>query len=351
MDLNKERSEILREISDLEKDFNRLFLADVQVSIETRREETPRLMPEHRRANVGFDVYRKKVFQQNPNKAYRLGIELHSRPPKTLEEWENAKVYYDASGTPFLNSVGLSLIYSAGWSSEHFIELSGVNANAALRTLERASKWCESRRDWIQKLFFPDQWISVIQFGWPDLLLIGGEHLNIRSIKRPVWNIELGQIEVHEESGPNRLRIWTSGQLIKMQMEVWKSRKENPFFTDISQEDEERIGDCPQDYFCNRDDVLADSERLLSWIREQVEQSSDRRSKRTKAGGKPGRPAKEKICEDKEEQKVWSLHRNQGLSAAEIASRLSMSAEMAQTIINRCVRREKRIGKRNPESR
>lgn len=252
-----EELDIASEIKSLERDFGRLFLADVKVQLITERKLNWRSSPK-----TGGGLRNSHADDLHPGRfSFQQGLRVGDITPKTIEEWNRCRVWYDVSGTPIVNSVGDSLILEPGWSTIHSLYISGTHSEQTEALIERASHWAAQRFRQIAPLLWPRHCIE--EYGrtavWLDVVDRVAELANLADLPSPEWFVYIGE----------RTRMST---------EAWHRRDEifprpaKPY----SEADLERIGEIPEVVYATRDNILGDSERALRWLLTRLEPAISR---------------------------------------------------------------------------
>ncbi len=241
--------QILVEIEQLKTDFGRLFLADVQLHIETERKQFPSRSQVHR----AVPRIPKLTCDMPIRVKCSVGLEMRLLSPQTYDEFAQAELFYNIDGKPVANSLGQSLVFEPGWRSNHTCEFYGVHATQAFEAIERANDFaCRHARIWAP-LLFSGRSLSLSGWIWPDVVLQIASIGDQSTLREPEWKIVVGGA------------IWS--------VEAWKGRQTLPkgfFPLDVPAEEVERIGAIPEVYFVRRSTYIRDSEIALDWLLRQV---------------------------------------------------------------------------------
>lgn len=237
------------ECEQLARDFGRMFSLDVTGQVVTERRATFSRKPGKRSKPMADDLLRRSTSTKSGLVAGGgSGIKLQCQGPQTIEEWEQAELFYDVTGAPVVNSVGQSLILEPGWSTLHTYELGGDHASKAVELLTRTSEWACRRWGRLSRMLWPERGTEASLYCWLDVVNRVSEIANNATLPSPEWSVVVGQC------------AWWP-------VAMWKSRDDwqlgEPRYT---ADDVERIGEEPELVYCRRANWIQDSETVLEWL-------------------------------------------------------------------------------------
>lgn len=359
----EERSQLLREVSSLRQDFERLYLANAKGVLFTEREATL--------SRTAIPKPSMTVTQLNRLKDRRThiisanGMELMERRPQTFEEWRSAPIFYfRRTGEPFVNSVGHSMATDSGWNSTHSLELSGDHSSESKAAIDRANEWVTKRHVFIWKALFSDRNATFSEYSWPDVVLQVADKPDATT-STTKWCVDIGSVQILEVDGIECLISSTTASSTSWTTEIWRQRnnqlaelKDIPPFSRITKADELYIGNEPEISYCRRElkTFLRDSELVLDWFSRLIDRCGIDEAKNkkpaVKKSSKRGRKQVTKATQNADEKVVWEMHSDLKRSAAYIADEyygdLSRQPDV-QKIIDRVRQRMKRINSRKAD--
>lgn len=274
-----DHADILREIKQLHYLFDKLLIAGIRCKLHTERRTTFSRFPSRMRSP--------RAYTKAGSQAYFFpteGLEVAARPARSMAEAETSTILFDAVGKPITDQDGRQILWAfPGILSSHFISLSGDNTEIADQVIRKASSWFYRRWRSLWPILFAEfQPSSFSENGayWPDVVIRIAEISRSTLMKSPAWKIEINGVTID--------------------IAIWKQRINLPKFFQYTVEDEERIGDNPEEFFLETDTLLSDSIEALDYLLRQFPEAGTEST----PPAKPGSNSKKRDRSDDEvEQK------------------------------------------------
>ncbi len=238
------RLQIEREIERLQRDFDKL--PNIPCCVRIERSTIYSRYPNRRKVPTKAGRIRAYVYMGS-------GLEFPPVPIRSVEDLARATVFYDLRGKPVVNSNGHPLIIDPGWRHSYLLEIEGSDAETkhVIRTIERASDWAKNRWDILKPLLFPNK--IVLNNGsrlWCDVVLAAA----IASDSATLRHMNM---------------IWVqSKKMERVEINAWKIRNQWGIERDL--EDEDTIGDDPEDVFTETQSLIEDSFEVLDYLKREM---------------------------------------------------------------------------------
>lgn len=243
-----ERSQILREIDALAKDFESLRLADIDGVLWTQR-RMRNAQPQWTDPNVPI-----QCLLERQNQDVRLVAGMST--------------YFDESDSP------------NGWYSTHISAATGGHSKKAFDAIQRAGLWIKRRSVLfaiLAKELLSAKGVILGDSAWPDVVQLIAGRGDDATLKIPVWVVQVGVVEFTTDSDGKPYLIPSDKRLpATVTVATWNQRSQIPvvgWLAQITPADEAYIGDPPRMFHCEQklDSFLRDSELALDWLRRWVE--------------------------------------------------------------------------------